>query len=94
MLNRVGKIIGKNGLFMTLYIPVKELPNLFNCLNRLIELGIIKEYEYKFSHYKEYGKRQTIAYKLFKDGKWEYRHEEYLSELYELYNKIMKKVKS
>jgi len=88
----LGKIIGKNGLFMAVYIPVREIPNLLKSFNDLAELGIIKKYEYKFSHYKEYGKRQTIAYKLFKDGRWEYKHEEYLSELYELYDKIMNKV--
>ena len=87
----MGKIIGENKLFVTVYIPVTELENLFAALNNLVSVGILRDYEYRFSHYKGFRMRQTIAYKRFVNGKWTYPHEKYMQELHEFYEEIKKR---
>lgn len=85
----MGKVIGQEKLFVVMYVPSEEISNLFNTLNELVRVGILKGYEYRWSHATERGHRMTIAYKMFKDGKWLYPHEEYIQELHDLYRKIV-----
>jgi hypothetical protein len=60
-------------------------------MNDFIRMGYIKDYEYRISHYREWGRRQTISYKCFTGSRWEYPHEEYVEALYKLYKEAVKK---
>jgi DNA-binding Lrp family transcriptional regulator len=84
----LGKILGKNTLFVSANLPLSEFVNMLNTLNEMIEMGYIKEYKYYISYPFERGRRQTIPYKNFKDGSWLYYHDEYMRELDELYKRI------
>jgi hypothetical protein len=85
----MGKVIGEEKLYVVMYVPSSEVGNLFNTLNELVRTGILKGYEYRWTHMTEKGHRMTIAYKMFEDGKWKYPHDEYMQELHDLYRKIV-----
>ena len=93
IIHSMGKIIGSNGLFYVVYLPVEEVPRLFDTMNELVELGFIKDYEYRYAHYKDYAARQTLAYKKFKNGEWEFSFEEYMDELYQHYEEALRKIR-
>jgi DNA-binding Lrp family transcriptional regulator len=94
IMHSLGKIIGENKLFATSYIPVTNARELFRTINNLVKIGIVRDYEYRIGYYKEYGMRETIAYRMFKDGEWLYPHEEYMNKLHEYYRKALAKIKN
>ena len=87
----MGKVINENKLYMILNLPSDQLPNFFRELNNLVELGYVKDYEYRMSHLQEWARRETVSYKNFMSGRWIYNHVKYMNELYELYDKVKKK---
>ena len=90
--NVLGKIIGEDKLYCVLTVPSHQLVNLFNMLDELAARGYIRDYEYRVSHYMDWWRRQTIAYKNFVDGRWEYYHEDYMDRLYSLYEDVKRRV--
>jgi len=86
----MGKVIGENKLFTVFYIPADQVKNLFDALNNLINIGILKGFEYQFSHYMDRRKRQTIPYKKFKGDSWYYPREKHLKELHQEYERVRK----
>jgi DNA-binding Lrp family transcriptional regulator len=83
----LGKILDSNTLFVSANLPLHEFVNMLNTLNEMIGLGYVKEYRYYISYPFEKGRRQTIPYKNFKDGAWMYYHDDYMTELEDLYKK-------
>lgn len=74
------KAIGKDLLVVNIYILKREFPNLIKSLNCLYSEGLIKDFSYVTLDTTTY-KRQTIAYKNFKNGKWEYNFKERVRKL-------------
>jgi len=76
----LGKIHGKNGILVQMYLPRREFRRLIDNLSTLINKGFLKSYRYLIQDLR-FVSRQTIPYKLFNDGNWEYDQEKYLEEL-------------
>jgi|Deesub1362B_J571_1020462.scaffolds.fasta_scaffold00003_674 DNA-binding Lrp family transcriptional regulator len=90
----LGKILGRNTLFISANLPLNEFVNMLNTLNEMVALGYINEYRYYLSYPLEGGRRQTIPYKNFVNGSWMYHHDEYMRELEDLYKKVKTELKS
>jgi len=89
----LGKILSKNILLLIAYLPIYEFFNMLNTFNKLAELGYIRRYKYYLRYLAEKGMRETIPYKNFKDGRWIYNHDLYVSRLHEKFKEISEKVK-
>ncbi len=76
----VGKIHGEDGLFVQFYLPRIEFRRLVDSLSALANSGFLKSYRYLIQDLRHVS-RQTIPYKLFNDGNWNYDQEKYLEEL-------------
>jgi DNA-binding Lrp family transcriptional regulator len=76
----IGKIHGENGLFVQVYLPRKEFRRLIDGLSVLINKGFLKSYRYLIQDIR-FISRQTVPYKLFDNGNWEYNQKRYLEEL-------------
>ena len=76
----IGKVYGRNQLFVQVYLPRQELRNFLAVLSKLIKIGFLKTYEYVIQDLAK-TERQTISYEFFKDNKWIYNHEKYLAKL-------------
>ena len=76
----IGKVYGRNQLFVQVYLPRQELRNFLAVLSKLIKMGFLKTYEYVIQDLAK-TERQTISYEFFKDNKWIYNHEKYLAKL-------------
>jgi DNA-binding Lrp family transcriptional regulator len=79
----IGKIFGKNALFVLLYLPRKEFGGLTDSLSELIRNGLMKSYDYVIED-RARQQLQTISYEFFKDKSWVYDHEEHMRKLHEL----------
>lgn len=76
----MGKVYGKNQLFVRIYLPRQQLRNFIEALSRLVRIGFLETYEYVIEDLAR-TQRQTISYEFFKDNKWEYYHKKYLEKL-------------
>jgi len=76
----IGKVYGGNGLFVQVYLPRKEFRLLIDSLSTLINRGFLKNYRYLIQDLR-FISRQTVPYKLFDNGNWEYNQKQYLEEL-------------
>jgi DNA-binding Lrp family transcriptional regulator len=65
------KVIGQNSLIVHTYTPKLEFPHLIESLSYLTRENIISNFFYVTLDILSY-KRQTVAYKLFKEGTWSY----------------------
>jgi DNA-binding Lrp family transcriptional regulator len=77
----IGKIIGRNALFVNIYLPRKEFRGFTDSLAKLIKNGLLEEYNYAVE---DLTRRQaeTIPYQSFKDKSWIYNHEEHMKKLH------------
>ena len=80
----IGKIFGKNALFIHIYLPRKEFRGFTDSLSKLIRNGLMKSYDYTIEDLSR-KEAQTISYEFFKDKTWIYDHKEYMKRLHELY---------
>lgn len=80
-------IMGKNEISSTIYLPKTELSNFINALISLSDVGIISDFSYVTLNLKDYT-HETIPYQCFKDGKWIYDHELYMSEIKKMVEKV------
>lgn len=76
----LGKILGQNKLYGYLYLPRNEFRKFLDALSKLIKRGFLKTYQYAIQDLNN-SLRATIPYECFKDGRWLYKHEEYLQNL-------------
>lgn len=76
----MGKVYGKNQLFVQVYLPRQELRNFIDALSKLIRAGFLDTYEYVIQDLAE-TERQTISYEFFEDNNWVYDHKKYLEKL-------------
>ena len=88
----LGKIIGRDMLLVVAYLPINEFFKMIRTLNKLAEVGCIKRYSYYLQTFLDMTRRETIPHQKFKDGRWEYRHEEHIQKLHELYREVSAKV--
>jgi len=79
----IGKIFGKNALFVLVYLPRDELRGLTDTLSRLISKGLMQSYDYVIED-RSRKQSQTISYEFFKDKSWVYNHEEHMKKLHQL----------
>jgi len=79
----IGKIFGKNALFVQIYIPKKEFRGLTDTLSKLIRNSLMKSYDYAIEDPSR-KQLQTISYEFFKDKSWIYDHKEHMKRLHEL----------
>lgn len=76
----MGKVYGKNQLFVQVYLPRQQLRNFIGMLSKLIRAGFLDTYEYVIQDLAR-TKRQTISYEFFEDNNWVYHHKKYLEKL-------------
>ena len=79
----IGKIFGKNALFVHIYLPRGEFRGFTDSLSKLIRNGQLKNYDYVIEDPSR-RELQTISYELFKDKSWIYGHKEHMKRLHEL----------
>jgi DNA-binding Lrp family transcriptional regulator len=81
----LGKILGKNELYVYFYLPKQEFRKLRDALSKLIRRNFLKSYEYVIQDLSS-SLRATIPFECFKNGKWVYDHNKYLEQLQKLIN--------
>lgn len=79
----IGKIFGKNALFVHIYLPREEFRGFTDSLSKLIRNGQLKSYDYIIEDPSR-RELQTISYEFFKDKSWIYDHKEHMKRLHEL----------
>jgi len=79
----IGKIFGKSGLFIHIYLPRKEFRGFTGALSKLIRNGLMRNYDYVIEDPSR-KQVQTISYEFFKDKLWIYDHEKHMKRLHEL----------
>lgn len=77
----MGKVYGKNQLFVQVYLPRQQLRNFIEALAKLIRSRFLDTYEYVIQDLAK-TERETIPYQLFKDNQWIYDHKTYLEKLH------------
>jgi len=83
----IGKIFGRNALFVHIYLPRKEFRGFTDSLSKLIRNGVMKSYDYAIEDISR-KQAETIPHQLFKDKSWIYDHKEYMKKLHELDRRI------
>jgi len=81
----IGKIFGKNALFVQIYLLKKEFRGFTDSLSKLIRNGLMKSYDYVIGD-RSRESAQTISYEFFKDRSWIYDHRKHMEKLHELAN--------
>jgi len=76
----IGKIHGKTGLIIQIYLPRKEFRRFVDSLSTLINQGFLRSYRYLIQDLR-YVSRETIPYKLFFNREWKYENERYVEQL-------------
>lgn len=76
----MGKVYGRNQLFVQVYLPRRQLRNFIETLSKLIRPGFLDTYEYDIQDLAK-TERQTISYEFFKGNRWVYDHKKYLEKL-------------
>ena len=79
----IGKIFGKNALFVHIYLPRKEFRSFVDTLSRIIRNGLMENYDYVIEDPSR-KQAQTISYEFFEDKSWTYDHKEHMKRLHEL----------
>lgn len=82
----IGKIFGKDALFVNLYLPRKEFRGFTDSLSKLIRNDLMKSYDYIIEDSSR-TKGETIPYQSFKGKSWIYNHEEHIEKLKEIARK-------
>jgi len=83
----IGKIIGRNALFVYIYLPRKEFRGFTDSLSKLTKNGLLRGYDYAIEDLSR-KQAETIPYQLFKNNEWIYDHEEYMRRLHKLSKSI------
>jgi len=87
------RVANENKIIAQLLINTVEMISLLKTLNSLIDLGVIKDFNYflldisRFYH-------GTLPYNALKDGVWIYSHNEYVDKLRAVYEEIIRKIKT
>lgn len=76
----MGKVYGRNQLFVQVYLPRRQLRNFIETLSKLIRGGFLDTYEYVIQDLAK-TERESIPYQLFKGNRWVYDHKKYLEKL-------------
>lgn len=76
----IGKIHGQHGLVIQFDLPRKEFRRMIDSLSILSRKGSLADYWYIILD-KRFISRQTIPYKLFDKGNWQYEQEKYVKEV-------------
>lgn len=76
----IGKIHGQHGLMIQFDLPRKEFRRMIDSLSILIQKGSLVDYWYLIQD-SRFVSRQTIPYKCYDKGNWQYDQEKYLKEL-------------
>lgn len=83
----MGKVYGKNQLFVQVYLPRQQLRSFIETLSKLIRAGFLDTYEYVIQDLAK-TERQTISYEFFKENNWVYDNKKYLEKLQSTINQI------
>ena len=76
----MGKVYGRNQLFVQVYLPRRQLRNFIETLSKLVRAGFLETYEYVIQDLVK-TERQSISYEFFKGNRWVYDHKKYLEKL-------------
>ena len=79
----LGKVLGKNALIASIYLPRLEFRRFIDSLSQLIKEGLLQSYEYVVQDLRKTA-RQTISYEYFKNGTWVYDHNKHIKGLHDL----------
>lgn len=82
----IGKIFGRNGLFVHIYLPRREFRGFTDSLSKLIRNGLMESYDYAIEDPSR-KQSETIAYKFFKNKSWMYDHKRHMKRLDELHTR-------
>jgi DNA-binding Lrp family transcriptional regulator len=76
----IGKVFGKNGLIVQLYLPRLEFREFVDRLSELCRRQVLKDYWYVIQDWRKI-QRETIPYRLFREHEWLYDQDAYLKQL-------------
>jgi DNA-binding Lrp family transcriptional regulator len=76
----MGKILGKNSLFMEVFLPINEFRKFIDALSTLARMRWIQSYTYAIQDLRA-RQRQTFSGEFFKGGSWVYDHKGYMKVL-------------
>mgnify|MGYP001147730301 CR=1 FL=1 len=76
----IGKVYGKNQLFVRIYLSRQQTKFFLDALSKLVRTGFLETYEYMIEDSTR-TQRQTISYEFFKNNTWEYDHKKYVKRL-------------
>lgn len=76
----MGKILGKNGLLVEVFLPVEEFRRFVDALSELAKINFVQSYRYVIQDLR-IRRRQTIWPRLFSNNSWIYDHEKYVNRL-------------
>jgi DNA-binding Lrp family transcriptional regulator len=80
----LGKILNEDALISQICLPRHEFRNFIDALSKLARANLLEDYEYVFQDLRP-GKwsRETIPYRLFKNGRWTYEHSQHVKALHD-----------
>jgi len=76
----MGKVIGKNGLLVEVFLPTDEFRNFIDALSTMARTGLVKDYKYAIQDLRIVN-RQTISGEFFNRNSWAYDHKTQLEML-------------
>jgi hypothetical protein len=76
----MGKMIGKNGLLVEVFLPADEFRNFIDVLSTMVRTGLVKDYKYAIQDLRKVN-RQTISGEFFNRNSWAYDHKKQLEML-------------
>ncbi|UCE28563.1 MAG: AsnC family transcriptional regulator [Candidatus Bathyarchaeota archaeon] len=79
----IGKIFGKNALFVHIYLPREQFRGFTDNLSKLVRDNHLKSYDYTIEDTSR-KLAQTIPYEFFESKSWTYDHRKHVHKLSEL----------
>jgi DNA-binding Lrp family transcriptional regulator len=79
----ISKIIGRNALFIHIYLPRREFRGFTDSLSELIRNDHLVDYNYAVEDLSR-KQAETIPYQSFNNKSWIYNHNEYMKKLQEV----------
>ena len=76
----MGKMIGKNGLLVEVFLPTNEFRNFIDTLSAMARTGLVKDYRYAIQDLRMVN-RQTISGEFFSKSSWVYDHKKQMEML-------------
>jgi DNA-binding Lrp family transcriptional regulator len=76
----MGKVFGRNGLIVEVFLPLEEFRKFIDTLSAMVRMKLIRDYRYAIQDLR-IRRRQTIWPQFFNGNSWVYNHEDYIKRL-------------